>query len=168
MVGLFADRETKGRSFMKWPPTEWKMPPKMELVKIAAGWVIGLSCIYYVFIKDAPPWREGLRNITTLWRQSHVKLTCVDLNGLKIPLSCTDFLGKYKVPPGSPAWEQPKCYETDGEKIIWLCEDVYTKAKQGASNALAIEAMTATGYWTEQEAIDTLARRVKEKSIDPR
>ena len=64
---------------MKWPLTEWKMPPKMELVKIATGWMIGLSFIYYVFIKDALPWREMLRNLTP----PHVTLTCVDLNGLK-------------------------------------------------------------------------------------
>jgi hypothetical protein len=154
---------------MKWPPTEWKMPPKMELAKGVAGWVIGLSCIYYVFIKDAPPWREGLRDITALWRQSHVTLTCVEQNGLTMPFSCTDILDRYKHPLApSPAWQQPKCYETDGKKIIWLCEDIYTKAKQDASDALAIEAMTATGYWTEQEAIDTLARRVAEKNIDPR
>ena len=119
------------------------------------GSVLVLSVIYYVFIKDAPPWREGLQNLMHPIRDS-----CIDLpNDMvphphEVPLSCKDLLEAIYTLPDlltcedlvalrltheelaaircfdepirlrRSAWQQPECYETDGKRIIWLCEEI--------------------------------------------
>jgi len=115
----------------------------------AVASVLVLSVVYYVFVKDAPPWREMAQNLT-----HPIGDSCIDLPNSAVPyphespLSCKDLLEAiykpvflnftreeldelriFDVPatspsPPRPVWAQPECYETDGKRIIWLCEEV--------------------------------------------